>query len=92
VEPVEKLYVIGLGNAEDAKAGRASLYYLNDSRGDTGLPVFSSRERLFRYVEANFHKPEVHIKLLDSIDPKAVALLTEGRYSAVTLDTEEVAR
>jgi hypothetical protein len=91
LEPGEKVYAIGVGDAEDVKAERASLYYVEGEHGEKGLPVFTSREKLFGYVEDNFHTPEAHLSFLDRIDLKGVEPLTEGRFSAVTLDSMGVA-
>jgi hypothetical protein len=61
------LHVIGVGNKEDWEAGRGSLYYIEDRKRETALPVFTTAEKAGAFVQANFDRPEAHMQMLESL-------------------------
>ncbi len=85
------LHLIGVGNSEDWAAGRGSLYYIEDKNGEKCLPVFTTPERVDRYVRANFGAPKAHMDMLESLPASHVGPLTEGRFVVMSLDTKGVA-
>ena len=85
-------YIIGLGREEDWEAGRGSLYYIDDSRGERCLPVFTTGEKVQEYMEANFGRPEAHMDMLESVPETHVGPLTEGRFIIMPLTSEPVLR
>jgi hypothetical protein len=86
------LHIIGVGSREDWEAGRGSIYYIEDWRGETCLPVFTTPERAQSYVDANFNAPEAHMAMLESVGAAHAKPLTEGRYILMPLDTDHVAQ
>jgi hypothetical protein len=89
----EYVYVIGLGNEEDWQARRGSLYYIEDRNGEKAMPIFTTPEKIERYVRANFDAPkEAHMDMLESIPALHTKPLAEGRYILMPLNAEDVAR
>ncbi len=84
----EYLYVIGVGDAEDWEAGRGGFYYVEDSKGDQALPVFTTRERAEIYVTDNLHGPEAYLSMLESAGTVGAEALTEGRFVLMPLSPE----
>jgi hypothetical protein len=88
----EHLHVIGLGNREEL-AGRAWQYLLyRGSQRREGHPVFTTPEKVERYVRANFDAPKAHMDMLESVPESHVKPLTEGRYIVMPLDAAGVAQ
>ncbi len=88
----EYFYVIGLGNEEDWQAGRGSVYYIEDRNGEKGVPVFTAPEKAEQYIRANFHSPEAHMSMLESVPESHVEPLTRGRYVVMPLEAAGVVR
>jgi hypothetical protein len=86
------LHIIGVGSIEDWEAGRSSLYYIEDRRGETCLPVFTTPERAKRYVSTNFNVPEACMAMLESVGAGNVEPLTEGRSIVMPVDSNSVAK
>ena len=86
------LHIIGVGSTEDWEAGRGSLYYIEDRRGETCLPVFTTPERAKRYMSANFNAPEAHMAMLESVGADHAEPLTEGRFIVMPVDSNGVAK
>lgn len=59
------LHIISVGIIEDWKAGRSSLYYTEDRRGETCLPVFTTPEKTKLHVSANVNVPEACMAMLE---------------------------
>ncbi len=88
----EHLFVIGLGSREDWQAGRGSIYYIEDRKGEKAMPVFTTPEKVKQYVSANIHVPNAHMDMLESVPESHIEPLTEGRFIVMPLDAEGVAR
>ena len=89
--PREYLHLIGIGYPEDWQAGRGSLYYIENGRGETVLPVFTTAEKASKYVQANFNTTKAHMEMLESTPIPHAAPLTGGRFSIMPLDVEGLA-
>ena len=81
----EYLYVIGLGDAEDWKAGRGGFYYVEDGKGARALPVFTAREWAEGYVADNLRVPDAYLSMLESAGTVGAEALTEGRFVMMPL-------
>ena len=88
MEQGEYLYAIGLGDAEDWKAGRGGFYYVEDGKGDHALPVFTTRERAAGYATNNLRGPNAHLSMLESAGAVGVEALTKGRFVLMLLSPE----
>ncbi len=88
----EHLRIIALGNEEDWRAGRGSIYYIEDRNGEKAMPVFTTPEKVERYVRANFDAPKAHMDMLESVPESQVKPLTEGRFIVMPLDAAGVAQ
>ncbi len=86
------LYVIGVGGREDWEAGRGSMYWIEDRKGEKALPVFTTSERVERFVQANFSTPKAHMEMLESVGLPHAPALTAGRFMVMPLDNDGVAR
>ena len=86
------LYVIGVGDFEDWQAGRGSIYYFEDRKGENALPVFSTPEGANQYRRANFGTPRSHMDILESVRREHVTPLSEGRFIVMPLAAEGLAR
>ena len=85
-------YIIGLGQEEDWEAGNGSLYYVEDSRGERCVPIFTTVEKVQKYVTANFDWPEAHMDMLESVPETHVGPLTGNRFTIMPLTSELVIR
>jgi hypothetical protein len=88
----ELLHIIAIGNEDDWKAGRGSLYYIEDKDGETALPVFTTGELANEFVQANFSTPEAHMQMLESAGASRAAPLTAGSYMIMPVRSESLAR
>jgi len=86
------LHIIGVGSTEDWDAGRGSIYYIEDRRGETCLPVFTTPERAQWWVSANFNAPEAHMAMLESVGAGYAEPLTEGQFIVMPVDSNSVAK
>lgn len=84
----EYLYVIGLGDAEDWKAGRGGFYYAEDGNGDHALPVFTTKEGAAGYATNNLRGPDAHLSMLESAGAVGAEALNEGRFVLMPLSPE----
>jgi hypothetical protein len=90
-ETGELHYIIGVGSPEDWEASRGSLYYIEDKSGEKALPVFTTQERLVKFVEANFGTPEAYMQMLESLGANAqthAPALREHRYTVMPVTWE----
>jgi hypothetical protein len=91
MEPGEHYYIIGVGSSADWEAGRGSLYYITDADGERALPVFTTPERAWEFVEENLETPEAYMQLLESIGAHAethAAPLADNRYICMPVDSD----
>jgi len=88
----EYLHVIGLGSREDWQAGRGSIYYIEDRKGEKAMPVFTTPEKVKQYISANIDAPNAHMDMLESVPESHVGPLTEGGFIVMPLDEEGVAQ
>jgi hypothetical protein len=86
------LYIIGVGGREDWEAGRGSMYWIEDRKGEKALPVFTTPERVERFMRANLDTPKAHMEMLESIGLSHAPALTAGRFVVMPLDNDGVAR
>lgn len=88
---MEYLYLIGLGDQEDWEAGRGNLYYIEDRRGETALPVFTTPEKCKKYVDTFLGSSSAHMDMLESVGASSASLLTDGRFTILPLEPHSVA-
>ena len=86
----QRYYLIGLGGSEDWQAGRGSLYFI-ERDGEKWLIAFTTPERAKRHIAANFHQPEAHIEMLESLPETHTGPLTEGRFVVMEAGIRELA-
>ncbi len=87
----DPLHIIAMGGEEDWEAGHGSLYYIEDKKGETALPVFTTAELaegFEGFVQANFNTPEAHMEMLESVGASHAAPLTAGRCMIMAVRTE----
>ena len=93
MEQDEYFYIIGVGSSGDWEAGRGSLYYIEDRKGEKALPVFTTPEKIEEYARATLNSPGAHVSMLESIGASsASAPLTGGRFSLMPLKADAVVR
>src|SRR5215210_4915171 len=85
-------YIIAVGTPADWKAGRGSLYYIEDKNGEKALPVFTTGERAEEFARTNFESAEAHMQMFESLPVSHIPTLTEGRFMVMPLGIENVAR
>jgi hypothetical protein len=85
-------YLIGMGNEQDWQAGRGSIYYVEDRNGEKAVPVFTTSERVQKYIVANFGNPQAHMDMIESLPKSHIQPLTEGRFSVIPLKADGVAQ
>ena len=86
------LHIIGVGSIEDWEAGRGSIYYIADRRGETCLPVFTTSERAQWWISVSFNAPEAHMAMLERVGAGHAKPLTEGRFIIMPVDSNSVAK
>jgi hypothetical protein len=86
----DRYWICFCGGAQDFEAGRASLHYVEDSRGERCLLVFSTYERAQAFVEANLGVPESHISMLEGTPVSHLTPLTAGRFAVAKVPNEEI--
>jgi hypothetical protein len=94
MEPGEHLHIIGLGDTDDWKAGRGSIYYIEDGRGKIVLPVFTTPERARKHALTLHDSPESYMQMLESLGATAeshATPLTEGWFIVMPLDSRTMA-
>ena len=85
-------YIIGTGNTNDWDEGRGSLYYMESRDGKKYLPLFTTPEKVQRFIEANFNQPMAHMSMLESAGLSHARPLTEGRFIIMPVDEKGVER
>ena len=90
----EYMYIIRVGSLEDWERGLGSLYWIEDRKGERCMPVFTTREGVERFIEANFSRPESHMQMLESIagTPSHAEPLTAGRFVIMPVDEDLLIR
>ena len=95
LDPDEYVYIIGVGSKEDWEAGRwGSLYFIEDRNGEKALPIFTTPERVQRFVEANFGTPKAYMDMLESIGANVethAPPLADRRYSVMPVKPDVMA-
>ncbi len=89
------LYIIGVGGPEDWDAGAGSLYYVEDKNGEKAMPVFTTSERIEKFIGDNFDSPEAHMQMLESLGVNVETHanpLTEGRFTVMPVNNETFIR
>jgi hypothetical protein len=86
----DRYWICFVGHDEDFEAGRASLYYVEDARGERCLPIFPTREKASGFVQKNFETPEAHITMLEGTPESHLAPLTAGRFMVAEVPNEEI--
>jgi hypothetical protein len=84
------LHVIGVGSKEDWEAGLGSLFYIEDGKGETSLPVFTTAEKAGAFVQANFDRPEAHMQMLESIGVFHAPPLMASRFVLMPMDQDSL--
>ncbi len=84
-------YIIAVGTPADWKAGRRSLYYIEDGNGEKAMPVFTTGERAEEFGRANLESAEAHMQMFESLPISHIPPLTEGRFMIMPLEAEGLA-
>ncbi len=85
-------YIIGIWNTSDWYEGRGSLLYIEGRDGKKYLPLFTTREKVEGFIEANFNQPMAQMSMLESVGLSHARPLTEGRFIIMPVDEKGVAR
>jgi hypothetical protein len=86
----DSYWICFVGHDEDFEAGRASLHYVEDPRGEWCLLLFPTRKKAERFVQANFDTPESHISMLEGTPESHLSPLTAGRFMVAQVPNEEI--
>lgn len=84
------LYVIGLGDRDDWKTGRGSLYWIEAPNGEHALPVFTTPEKATRFWEANSGVRE-RLEMAEKTPATHQGPLLQNRITLLPCTTETLA-